>query len=647
MREEYPFDITVVMAVYNVERYLYEAVDSVIEQDLGFDKIQLIMVDDGSTDGSGAICDEYASKWPGNITVIHKENGGASSARNAGLPHVKGKYLNFMDPDDRMGPETMRLAAAFFEEHGEETDIVSVPMYYFDGKTGQHALNYKYEEGTRIIDLEKYPSMFQLSLPSSFCRSEAFRGITFDTRLSYAEDGKCALRLLLKKRTLGVIKEAAYYYRRRTTGVLSAIQNCARSPQWFLPKMSFFFEEILRECREQFGEIPAFIQHALAYDLEWHVKEEQFYPGVLTENEQEEYLNRIKGVLAQLDDEVILQQKYLSDAFKLFLLGKKHGRKPELIEEDDDITVLFGERPLFSVSNCVFQLCSWKETSESHIIEMEALILPSLANIIMFWIGVNGQAIPCRLVDMAPATVSLGETVQFRLSLSAEFLCTGEGNTLEISFLAGLAGGKPVSLVNLKCGERFPLSMKLENSYYWRGDHVLFHKGQALYYEPCSRRKKRKHERALWRELLKEKIHGGRKAFAVRVALQWIMLLKHKPLWLIIDGENEPTNNGKLLFGFLRAEHPEIDVRYVIRGDDPDFNRITRIGPIIRANSGWYKLMLLLSDCVIIGEAREETPGPFGKNNDPYRDYLSNLNYFFLRPGITEADFFESVPKKS
>ncbi len=96
----YPYDFSIVMAVYNVENYLREAVDSLVHQTIGLSRIQVILVDDGSTDKSGNICDEYGKKYPDNVVVIHKENGRQASARNAGLPYVQGKYVNFMDADD-------------------------------------------------------------------------------------------------------------------------------------------------------------------------------------------------------------------------------------------------------------------------------------------------------------------------------------------------------------------------------------------------------------------------------------------------------------------------------------------------------------------------------------------------------------------
>ena len=149
--DAYKYKVSVIMAVYNVEQFLRESIDSVIAQDIGFEHIQLILVDDGTPDGSGAICDEYAEKYPDNIVVIHKENGGVSSARNAGLDVAEGELVNFLDSDDTMTPETFRAVYEFYKAHQRETDIVVVPMHFFDGETGQHTLNYKFQKGNRVI----------------------------------------------------------------------------------------------------------------------------------------------------------------------------------------------------------------------------------------------------------------------------------------------------------------------------------------------------------------------------------------------------------------------------------------------------------------------------------------------------------------
>ena len=95
MDNEHVFDFSVIMAVYNVERYLGESIDSLIDQSLSFeDNIQLILVNDGSTDGSLKVAEDYQKRYPNNIILLSKENGGVSSARNLGLKHATGKYIN-------------------------------------------------------------------------------------------------------------------------------------------------------------------------------------------------------------------------------------------------------------------------------------------------------------------------------------------------------------------------------------------------------------------------------------------------------------------------------------------------------------------------------------------------------------------------
>ena len=133
--QDYKYKFSIVMAVYNVEPFIEEAINSVINQTIGFrENVQLILVDDGSSDNSGAICDAYKEKYPDNIIVIHKENGGAASARNEGLKHIKGEYTNFFDPDDLLSSDTLKKVYEFFKINENVIDIVSIPLYFFGDK---------------------------------------------------------------------------------------------------------------------------------------------------------------------------------------------------------------------------------------------------------------------------------------------------------------------------------------------------------------------------------------------------------------------------------------------------------------------------------------------------------------------------------
>ena len=127
------FKFSVVMAIYNSEDYLENSIDSVINQTIGFEEnVQLILVNDGSIDNSERICLDYQERYPDNILVLSQENAGQASARNNGLQYIQGKYVNFLDSDDCLEENAFEEVFDFFEIHYDETDIVSIPIYFFD-----------------------------------------------------------------------------------------------------------------------------------------------------------------------------------------------------------------------------------------------------------------------------------------------------------------------------------------------------------------------------------------------------------------------------------------------------------------------------------------------------------------------------------
>lgn len=121
--------VSVVIPIYNVEKYLCECVDSVLRQT--YTELEIILVDDGSPDKCGEICDEYA-QIDGRITVIHKPNGGLSDARNAGMRIASGKYIYFIDSDDYILDDTIEKLVSSAEK--SETDILILDARNFNEK---------------------------------------------------------------------------------------------------------------------------------------------------------------------------------------------------------------------------------------------------------------------------------------------------------------------------------------------------------------------------------------------------------------------------------------------------------------------------------------------------------------------------------
>lgn len=118
-------EISIIVPVYNIEQYIRQCLDSIEAQ--SFTNWECIIVDDGSTDGSPEICDEYATKDP-RFRVIHKPNGGVSSARNVGLDNIQGEFVGFVDPDDWAEPDLFKHLLELIKEHN--ADIAQVGLWY-------------------------------------------------------------------------------------------------------------------------------------------------------------------------------------------------------------------------------------------------------------------------------------------------------------------------------------------------------------------------------------------------------------------------------------------------------------------------------------------------------------------------------------
>ena len=106
--------VSIIVPVYNAQRYLHRCVASILEQSL--QDIQLILVDDGSADGSGTLCDEFAAK-DSRVMVLHQKNAGVSAARNAGLAVAKGEFVGFVDADDAITPDAYEQAVDAIGAH--------------------------------------------------------------------------------------------------------------------------------------------------------------------------------------------------------------------------------------------------------------------------------------------------------------------------------------------------------------------------------------------------------------------------------------------------------------------------------------------------------------------------------------------------
>lgn len=210
--------VSVIVPVYNVERYLAECVDSILGQT--YPQVELILVDDGSTDGSGRICDEYAKADP-RVRVIHQPNAGAANAKNAGLDAATGVYIAFVDSDDWVEPdwlERMVLAAA-----EQDADVVecSFRMEYVDRwEWGNAPEEFVHTNFSTKDYLRHYLTRWTCALFwNKLFRAKLLARVRFHTERRCIDDEFFTYKAVTGASRVLRIPEALYHYRQRRSSV--------------------------------------------------------------------------------------------------------------------------------------------------------------------------------------------------------------------------------------------------------------------------------------------------------------------------------------------------------------------------------------------------------------------------------------------
>lgn len=208
--------VSVIVPIYNVEKYLKNFLDSLINQ--SYENLEIILIDDGSTDNSLNICRGYSLK-DRRITVLTQPNFGVSSARNSGLNQSNGKYIIFLDPDDRVEKEMInKLYQTAIKLN---LDITMCNFWIFnENKKYVHLLADKYKEGSYIsyetaVESILDGSGFQGFVWNKFFKKDVIGDTRFEESIFYLEDALFNLSIIKKDISIGVCDETLYHYRQR------------------------------------------------------------------------------------------------------------------------------------------------------------------------------------------------------------------------------------------------------------------------------------------------------------------------------------------------------------------------------------------------------------------------------------------------
>lgn len=206
--------VSVIVPVYNVEKYIGCCVQSILAQT--FSDFELILVDDGSPDQSGDICDAYAAKDP-RVVVIHKENGGVSSARNLGLDRASGEYITFVDSDDWLEPAFLQEAANMCEKLSLDIYMGGFLRVEASGKRHTMCIRQTIDASRRQLHETEYAELLRHGYISSVCGNLIRRSFIGKRRfrhdMRFGEDLTFVFELLRNSPRCYAVESSYYYYR--------------------------------------------------------------------------------------------------------------------------------------------------------------------------------------------------------------------------------------------------------------------------------------------------------------------------------------------------------------------------------------------------------------------------------------------------
>lgn len=641
-RKNYKYKFSIIMAVYNIEEFLSEAVDSVMNQTEK--SVELILINDGSTDNSGAQAREYADKYE-NIVYLEQENGGVASARNLGLKHATGEFINFMDPDDIISDNTLEKVYNFFKPRKHITDVVSIPIYFFGDQSGAHPLNDKFKKGTRIINLlDSDQSDILLSLSTAFVVNEAIIKNTFDTSLKIGEDLKLVNNILLDKLTLGVVKEARYNYRRVNN--FGALKNTQAQMTFEETQKRFMIHhDLIKSSLDLYGTVLKYIQWVIIYDLNWQFKASKFInDSVLSDEEKIEIRDdNIYSIFEKyIDIELIKQSTRLSNALKLKLINKRadYLNTPVVSNRmgtwrgNDKIASLFDIKTTFVTANVSEKN---KRIQLIYTLFFHTLIsnmYPNFEENVVLQIG-KTKIKPASLEndnvnknEILYENILEGRMLIFNIDLNdIELLDT------DIKINIDIPNGIKMELKTnfnktefSSLGPNITMDSISDNyvSKLINGHMQIGIKGEQE------------------QEKLISEAFGDDHLKKYQYALS--LIYKKKPIWIFEDRPDSAGDNAEALFEYVVNNHKEIDAYFVLQKDSKDWDRLNSIGKVLEKFSDEHVNIWTICDVVVSAHAEYQILNPYSRaKGQNWRNYfkgnriLNKPKFVFLQHGISRS----------
>lgn len=616
------FLISVVIPVYNVEGYLKETIESIIKQTIGFkDNIEIILVNDGSTDNSEEICLYYKEMYPDNVKYKKQKNQGVSAARNNGFKLATGKYVNFMDSDDKWEKNAFELGIKMFEKY-PEIPFVSYRVKFFDSKKGYHILDDKFKKGIDIVDTSINEDCFQTFISTLLFKKEYIKGYKFDENLPYAEDVKYVNSIMLNHSKYGLIRNSHFFYRKRQDKSSATQSGFLKKSYYDSLSQSYLY--IYNEAKKKLGKFPRYLQYLTMYELQWRLKNN--IQAQLTEQEKDEYIGVVCTLLQNIDDDIILKQKNLTVYYKLLALKIKYG-------EEYNSKINVKDEKLY-INDTEIALCKKIRNIVDHFeidkdsIRIDGYVFEPKDNIKLYYKINDSDLVELELYDRTSKNKRFADKI----------IIKAQGYTLElpikninkIEFYIEIDGTKH-KMNNFYIG--YSALTNVKYNYYDNNGYIITKNKVAnrIIIKKKTLKRKIYYELRYLYHLIKTK---NISQSVMRIVYYVTKPFFSKNIYIFSDREFMARDSGELLFKYFNHKKPKnVKSYFAINNKNDDYKRIKKEGKVLKYGTLKYQLFFLNAKYIISSHADNYVTNAF-RNNQKYFVDLYKFKYIYLTHGI-------------
>lgn len=623
----FPYKVSVLVPIYNVERFLTDTLESIVQQTIDLSEIEVLLLDDGSPDNSIHICEQYAQKYP-CFKILRKENEGLSKTRNFGIAHAQGKYLFYLDGDDTITPETLENVTSLFDRHYDEIDLVTYPIIpLVDGKPGTMHFRYLTLNNTGIYDLTLPENAYITQTNINICvKNRPGENVLFDTTPNFRhEDQKYCTQVLQRKMKIGYCQEAAYLYVHHAESIVRT---------YFFAY--YIYETTMDFWEKLFGEypdaVPPYIQGLYLNDLNWKMMSDILFPYHYTGEKYETALQRIWSLLRRVDDSVILLHPTIDPFHKYYFIQQKGDGEISALKGPADLALIKDHALIYTTKRIEIVITKFKV--KNGVIKMIGFVKSPLFRFIdppklfLLFYGVRSGKMEIPLSDSSwnyyKAKTSTNSFFTFILDLPTQDITS-------FKFRVNILGQNYATYFYFMPDVPFNLSV---------GRDMLFVDGMqyrvidnTIYIDPENHREKKKNRKTV------DSYYLGRDKNVALMRRLARAPISHKRIWLYYDCAGVKKDNG--YYQFIHDFYQDDGVvRYYVVNDTIDrsdlFDRKQR-RHLVRFGSFWHKMLFFHAEKIITAFIEKVNYIPFLNDVIPHYADLMQYDLIYLQHGILHA----------